>query len=219
VFFSTNATKPKTISFPHVSEEKTFSPPAFAIVAALLTVVHAHFRVLYPGPRGNFVANDEPRFCGGHTSVTTNRTTFPLHNGNFVIRTGHPNWSLGVYISTLSNASSFNDFSPELAKPFFRNADAGVYCLPIDVGATNVTGLVDGANVTLQFVFEGGDGLLYQCADLTLSSTATTVLPPNVTCSNVTATATPTSGAVPMADTKASVAGLLAIVGVALTFL
>jgi len=90
-----------------------------------------------------------------------------------------------------------------------------------------VSGVADGVNVTLQFTFDGGDGLLYQCADLTLSSTATTVLPANVTCSNVTTTAsasatpsaTTRSGTVPNSDAKASLVGLLTIASVALMFL
>jgi hypothetical protein len=75
---------------------------------------------------------------------------------------------VGVYISTLSNASSFNDFSPTLVKPFFKQTDAGVFCIPINLGAANVSGIADGANVTLQFSFDGGDGLLYQVCFLSL---------------------------------------------------
>jgi hypothetical protein len=76
---------------------------------------------------------------------------------------------VGVYISTLSNASSFDDFSPTLVKPFFRQTDAGVFCIPIDIGAANVSGVADGVNVTLQFTFDGGDGLLYQVCFLSRS--------------------------------------------------
>lgn len=32
----------------------------------------------------------------------------------------------------------------------------------MDLGKTNLTGLTNGTNATLQFVFNGGDGQLYQ---------------------------------------------------------
>ena len=35
-----------------------------AFLLCLFGVVNAHFRLLYPGPRGIFVANTEPNFCG-----------------------------------------------------------------------------------------------------------------------------------------------------------
>lgn len=39
-----------------------FSPVAF--VACLAGVANAHFRLNYPEPRGVFVADEEPKFCG-----------------------------------------------------------------------------------------------------------------------------------------------------------
>ncbi|KIM48434.1 hypothetical protein M413DRAFT_440166 [Hebeloma cylindrosporum] len=162
----------------------------------LFGVANAHFRLLYPLPRGNFVADDEPKFCGGYTDVTTNRTTFPLSGGFFSIRAGHPNWTGGVLISTVANPNSFDNFTvngvDQLVHPYAKQADTGTFCIPLNISAAGIAGATDGANVTIQVVFDGGDGNLYQCADLTLSANLTSP-PSDVTCSNVTTTPTPTS--------------------------
>jgi hypothetical protein len=148
---------------------------------------------LYPLPRGNFVADLEPNFCGGYPEVTTNRTTFPLSGGFFSIRTGHPHWTVGVLISTVPNPNSFDNFTingvPQFVHPYAKQPDAGTFCVPLNIGAAGIAGVTDGANVTLEVVFEGGDGNLYQCADLTLSASITSP-PSDVTCTNATATTT-----------------------------
>ena len=87
-------------------------------------------------------------------------------------------------------------------RDYAREEGAGTFCIPLDIAAANIPGAVDGANVTIQVVFEGGDGNLYQvhllvdmlihqiltvhvqCADLTLSSNFTT--PSSVSCANET---------------------------------
>ena len=46
--------------------------------------------------------------------------------------------------------------------PFFQVQGEGAFCFPIDLAAANLPGVQDGANVTLQFTFDGGDGELFQ---------------------------------------------------------
>ncbi|KAF8168332.1 hypothetical protein B0H34DRAFT_685112 [Crassisporium funariophilum] len=167
----------------------------YSFLLCLIGAANAHFRLNYPLPRGNFVADIEPQFCGGYTQVTTNRTTFPLSGGFFSIRTGHPGWTAGVLISTIQNPISFDNFSSngaqQIVSPYAKQDDAGTFCVPLNISAANIAGVRDGSNVTIQVVFEGGDGPLYQCADLTLSSNLTSP-PSDVTCQNATATTTPT---------------------------
>ncbi|KAF8078385.1 hypothetical protein FPV67DRAFT_1465086 [Lyophyllum atratum] len=155
---------------------------------ALLSSVNAHFRLLYPEPRGVFVADNEPGFCGGYNNAANSRSTFPLSGGFFTIKTGHPGWTAGVIISTLQNPTSFDNFSKEgkqqIVGPYAKSDLAGTLCVPLNISANGVDGVKDGANVTIQIVFAGGDGNLYQCADLTLSSNFT--VPSNVTCRNET---------------------------------
>ncbi|KAF4572702.1 Copper acquisition factor BIM1-like protein [Pleurotus pulmonarius] len=159
---------------------------ALALIASLAGVANAHFRLLYPEPRGQFVSDQEPNFCGGYTNVTPNRTAFPLSGGFYSIRTGHGG-AIGVMVSTVQNPNNFDNFSSATGEPQFVNAfqessDAGVLCFPLDFSQSNITGIRDGANVTVQVVVAGSDGSLYQCADLTLLSNATT----SFTCANET---------------------------------
>lgn len=38
--------------------------------SGLLAAVSAHFQLQYPPPRGDFVEDDEPTFCGTYSSLT-----------------------------------------------------------------------------------------------------------------------------------------------------
>ena len=46
--------------------------------------------------------------------------------------------------------------------PFFQVTGEGAFCFPVDLKAAGLDGVQDGTNVTLQFVFDGGDGELFQ---------------------------------------------------------
>lgn len=39
-----------------------------------------------------------------------------------------------------------------------------MYCFPIDIATSNISGIQDGANVTIQVIFDGGDGVLFQAS-------------------------------------------------------
>ncbi|KAG5719315.1 hypothetical protein E4T56_gene13298 [Termitomyces sp. T112] len=171
---------------------------ALFAVLVLLTGVNAHFRLLYPEPRGVFIEDQEPNFCGGYTNAVANRTTFPLSGGFLSIKTGHPGWTSGVLLSTAQDPVSFDNFSvngvQQIVGPYAKEANAGTFCIPLNISAAGIENVRDGSNVTIQVVFAGGDGNLYQCADLTLASNFT--IPSNVTCQNetaITATSTGTS--------------------------
>ncbi|KIM52594.1 hypothetical protein SCLCIDRAFT_1223610 [Scleroderma citrinum Foug A] len=161
---------------------------------ALAAIANAHFQMQYPIPRGPFVQDSEPTFCDGYSNVTTNRTVFPLTNGVINLYSEHPKWTIGGIVSTDQDPTSFSDFNSssgyQMVVQFFQTSGEGQYCFPIDFANSNVSGVQDGANVTLQLIYNGGDGNLYQCADLTLSANAT--LPGNATsdCTNVTVSAT-----------------------------
>lgn len=120
---------------------------------------------------------------GGYTDAVANRSQFPLSGGFFSVKTGHPDWTGGtsicalptnvlthtqaaVLISTAQNPRSFDNFSvngeQQLALPYAKEKDAGTFCIPLDLAAANITGVEDGANVTIQIIFAGGDGNLYQ---------------------------------------------------------
>ena len=77
-------------------------------------------------------------------------------------------WILvGIIISTVQDPTSFNDFNnssgqQQFARDYASATGAGDFCIPLDLSNTGISGVADGANVTLQWVFNGGDGLLYQ---------------------------------------------------------
>lgn len=74
---------------------------------------------------------------------------------------------MGVILSTVQDPNNFKNFTDssgneQLAKQFFETTGEGAFCMPIDLLAANIAGVKDGANVTIQLVFDGGDGQLYQ---------------------------------------------------------
>ncbi|KAI0963307.1 hypothetical protein AcW1_000417 [Taiwanofungus camphoratus] len=161
---------------------------AVTFVSGLLTAVSAHFHLQYPEPRGPFNMPNELTFCDGYPEVTTNRTQFPLSGGFYSITSEHPLWTLGVLIATVSDPDNFANFSSssgqqQLVVQYFETQGEGAFCAPINISAANIPGVQSGANVTVQFVFDGGDGELYQCADLTLGDYS---VPSDVSCSNAT---------------------------------
>ncbi|KAF8559403.1 hypothetical protein OG21DRAFT_1474348 [Imleria badia] len=161
-------------------------------VAALAAVANAHFQLQYLLPRGPFVQDSEPLFCDGYINAVSNRTVFPISNGVIDLNSEHPTWTAGVIISTVQDPTSFPDFNSS------SGSGEGKFCFPINITASGVSGIQDGANVTIQVIFDRGDGILYQCADLTLSANAT--VPSNATsgCANITAstvTSSPTATA------------------------
>ena len=49
-----------------------------------------------------------------------------------------------------------------MAVPFFETTGEGLFCIDLDLATSGISGVKDGANVTLQLIFDGGDGQLYQ---------------------------------------------------------
>ncbi|KAJ3492244.1 hypothetical protein NLI96_g96 [Meripilus lineatus] len=175
---------------------------SLAVLVTLLGGVSAHFSLQYPIPRGVFDAKNEVTFCDGYPDAASNRSDFPLNGGVVSFHTGHPSWTFGVILSTAQNPTSFDNFSQVVQ--YFQYPDAGNFCFNVNLSSSaNATtlGLRDGVNATLQFVFNGGDGNLYQCADVVLRANAST--PSNVTCANTTETSHGSSSAAPSGTSPA----------------
>jgi len=174
------------------------------------------------------VQNNEPSFCDGYTNAVSNRTVFPLSSGVITLNSEHPQWTVGVLVSTKPNPSSFSDFNNasggnQVVVNFFQTSGAGLACFNMDLSRSGVSGVVNGANVSIEVVFDGGDGQLYQCADLTLSNSI--VAPSNATssCTNITSaesnvTATSTTSASPM-KTGGGVGDIMKVPGVGMVLL
>ncbi|KAG5719316.1 hypothetical protein E4T56_gene13297 [Termitomyces sp. T112] len=160
------------------------------LILAIVTAVSAHFQLQFPPPRGVFEMNDEITFCDGYMTPAATRSTFPLSNGFFSLNSEHPQFTTGVFVSTAGNPTSFNNFTQ--VKPFFQTEGEGIFCFPLSLSSSsNATSLQNGQNVTIQIVYDGGDGQLFQCADLTLSNDFT--IPSDVPCTNATGSASGSS--------------------------
>lgn len=76
----------------------------------------------------------------------------------------------GVLLTTTQNPTSFDNFSSsgkqQLAVPFFQQQGEGKFCFPINIGSSGISGVQDGANVTIQILFDGGDGNLFQASNI-----------------------------------------------------
>ncbi|KAJ3894042.1 hypothetical protein GG344DRAFT_86804 [Lentinula edodes] len=140
------------------------------ILTGLFAAVNAHFQLQFPPPRGVFVEDQEPNFCDGYDSVASNRTSFPLSGGIISLNSEHPQWTAAVFITNASNPTSFDNFTQITS--FFQETIEGTFCMSFDLSQTNATGLTNGENVTIQILYDGGDGNLFQCADLTLDTSA-----------------------------------------------
>ncbi|WVR05799.1 hypothetical protein IAU60_002824 [Kwoniella sp. DSM 27419] len=158
---------------------------ALLTAALVATSATAHFTLDYPTSRG-FDDDNEPQFCGGFTNVSA-RQPFPLGSGPVHIDSHHNLATVVAFISTSSNPTSFDDFnktangtSIPLATDFFQ-VTSGDKCFNIDLGSLGL-GLTNGSEVTLQVQYDGGDGNLYQCADLVLIENYS--VPSNETCTS-----------------------------------
>ncbi|KAK1926079.1 hypothetical protein DB88DRAFT_504185 [Papiliotrema laurentii] len=145
----------------------------------------AHFTLDFPTSRG-FDEDKEPGFCGGFTQPSAERTPFPLSSGALWIDSHHPAATVDAFLSVSNNPTSFDDFnstsngtSIPMVTNFFQVKAAGEYCWNVNLEGLGI-GLTNGSLVTIQVQFNGGDGNLYQCADLILLSDYT--LPSNLTC-------------------------------------
>ncbi|KDQ19849.1 hypothetical protein BOTBODRAFT_27273 [Botryobasidium botryosum FD-172 SS1] len=169
---------------------------AILTITALASIANAHFQLTFPQSRG-FTEDIEPNFCGGYPNPEA-RVPFPLGQAFFTINSEHPKANLIALISLNQDPTSLAQFNttpsgqtiPPLAP--FTAVGQGSFCIPVNVGALNLAGVQSGTNATIQIQYDGGDGNLYQCADVTLSSTYT--IPSNVSCTNSTSTSSGSSG-------------------------
>jgi hypothetical protein len=70
-------------------------------------------------------------------------------------------------LSTVQDPTSFNNFTnstggQQLARNFATGSGEGGFCIPLNLSASGISGVTDGANVTIQLLYNGGDSSLYQ---------------------------------------------------------
>ncbi|WEW61407.1 hypothetical protein PRK78_006897 [Emydomyces testavorans] len=161
---------------------------------SLISFSTAHFLLNAPPPRG-FSEDQQVNFpCGGQ-SVSNSRTKVSLKDPQLSVALdmGHDQAAVQVLLGLGNDPGS--NFNITLV-PTFRQVGLGSFCLPrvsLDGKLLGVA-LQDGMNATLQVVTNGDPkGGLYNCADLTFSSTTDFSVPSK--CTNGTGvTAMPFSG-------------------------
>jgi hypothetical protein len=125
-------------------------PSTVTFLAAILPLVSAHFRLVYPAARGfdEDVLGNFP--CGGQ-KVSANRTSWPITGGPIQLQMGHVTSSVEVLLGLGNDVGS--SFNITLV-PIFQEQGLGQFCMsgvtvPSDLKVT------DGQNATLQVVTNG----------------------------------------------------------------
>ncbi|CUA77477.1 hypothetical protein RSOLAG22IIIB_02492 [Rhizoctonia solani] len=180
-------------------------------IAALAATATAHFTLDWPPSRG-FNEDIENQFCGGFNNVGT-RSSFPLGAAGVNIDSHHDTANVIVLISFDSNPQNITQFSNSSngaqLTSFIKLDKQGEACLPVNIQSLGLSNVSNGTNATIQIQFDGGDGNLYQCADVTLLSNF--VAPSNVSCaSSATGTATSSGAAATSTSPSGSGNGALA---------
>lgn len=124
--------------------------------------VLAHYQIIYPGTRGFDEGKEPVAPCGGFDTVGSQRFRIPK-SAFITISSGHTAYTYVINALYSSNPSAA-DFSgtnvKQVTEGVRRFPEAA--CLPVNFGSE----VQDGTNATLQLVYNGGDGLLYQVSDL-----------------------------------------------------
>ena len=72
---------------------------------------------------------------------------------------------VAISLSTAQNPTSFDNFTSStggVVRNFASSSVPGNYCIPLDLSNTGISNVSNGANVTIQIVFNAGEGSLYQ---------------------------------------------------------
>ncbi|KAJ3152970.1 hypothetical protein HDU86_005425 [Geranomyces michiganensis] len=149
----------------------------FLLLAAVASGVSAHFTLDAPSTRGmqeSIMVNGP---CGGFNTVAAKRQEFPISGSVIKLTSEHTtatakfNWVPGAAPA----AADFTNTAvahPATADLSITKAGA-TQSAPVDLSAFAKVGDVG----TIQLVFDGGDGSLYQCSDVVLTAAVTNTPP------------------------------------------
>ncbi|KAL3422914.1 Uncharacterized protein PVAG01_04661 [Phlyctema vagabunda] len=145
-------------------------------IAVLATLANAHFGIDYPEMRGDSFAEGASQYifpCANVNQTTaTNRTQWPLTGGSLSLDLHHQ-WTY-VFVN-LGLGTDYPVFNISLTPQLLNETGNGTLCLP-SVALPAGLQIADGQNASVQVVTVGESGsALYNCADITFSSTATTL--------------------------------------------
>ncbi|KAI9657466.1 MAG: hypothetical protein M1821_003148 [Bathelium mastoideum] len=140
-----------------------------SILLTLLPLASAHFNLNYPPARG-FNEDTLSTFpCGGQNTVSSKRTTWPV-GGPIQLDMGHTSTNVQVLIAMGNDPG--DAFNTILVPTFHENGPQN-FCLG-SVNLPSGMNVTEGMNATIQVVTNGDEGVsggLYNCADITLTTT------------------------------------------------
>ncbi|KZF20846.1 hypothetical protein L228DRAFT_270121 [Xylona heveae TC161] len=159
-------------------------------LSSLSTLAAAHFKLDFPAARG-FDEDNLVKFpCGGQNTVSSNRTAWPLSGGSIQLTMGHSQAKVQVLLAVGNDPS--DNFNVVL-RPTFQEMGLGNFCMG-DVNVPAGLNISEGTNATIQVVTNGDpNGGLYNCADITFTSTDKAS--PSQCLNGTGVTSTPLSGA------------------------
>ncbi|KAJ9638477.1 hypothetical protein H2204_004247 [Knufia peltigerae] len=128
---------------------------------------------MWPPDRVWGAAQDNTAPCGSVAGVT-NRTQFPLLNGQVALVAQDESWSVQVAISYSNNPTSNDDFQTIIAPMRIPELDEGHQCFPIVNPPADVE---TGSNATLQIKYVSDfdtdkNETFYACSDITYIPTS-----------------------------------------------
>jgi hypothetical protein len=173
------------------------------LLGALLPLVSAHFKLVYPAARGfdEDILGTFP--CGGQNTVSSNRTEFPITGAPIQLLMGHTSAKVQVLMALGNDpGSNFNiTLLPTFQEQGPQNFCIGAGALQFPAGL-NITA---GMNATIQVVTNGDPNgglynvsyswvsryeinrwLCFQCADITFTSTQLSSAEYSADCQNST---------------------------------
>ncbi|TKX21401.1 hypothetical protein C1H76_6475 [Elsinoe australis] len=177
----------------------------FAILAGLVPLAAAHWEMTYPQQRQLGNEDNMPQFpCGGANTVTANRTMFPISGAPIQLNMGHTQYNVEVLLALGNDPGSAFNY---VIVPTFTQRGPDNFCM--GAGAIQFPeglNITEGTNATIQVVTNGdGSGGLYNCADITFTSTPLSTEQYNNNCKNSTGIETrPLEGAARNANETAS---------------
>ncbi|KAI4256501.1 MAG: hypothetical protein L6R42_006177 [Xanthoria sp. 1 TBL-2021] len=132
----------------------------------LFSIISAHFTLDFP-PAREANEDDQGTFPCGGAAVSNSRTAWPLAGGSIQLTLGHARSAVQVLVA-LGNEPGSN-FNAVLV-PTVQEEGLGKFCFS-GVKVPESLGAKDGDNATIQVVTDShATGGLYNCADITFSS-------------------------------------------------
>ncbi|KAJ3303162.1 hypothetical protein HDV03_004150 [Kappamyces sp. JEL0829] len=130
----------------------------------LLGFAAAHYSLKSPLARGSDELNELTGPCAKYAVGT--RTPIAVSGSSISIASGHNSASMDINLSLSPDPASQTDFVAVTT----GIAITKVGSLSFAFDASKIAGAKVGSNVTIQTIYNGPDGALYQCADVVLTN-------------------------------------------------